>query len=152
MASHEGRLYLAAFEDRRKHDTMRCVSSEQTPAACHPLREDKGRPVTSLPTMITLHAGESDGALILWGEASRDDGVNAASPRRRGMKDAYASPHPFAAGVSDLAQALEQTALAPMRAAIRACRVTAWLPTKAGNPVPSSGLIAEPSASRARRR
>ena len=100
--------------------------------------------------MITLHAGESDGALVLWGEASRDDGVNAASPRRRGMKDAYASPHPFAAGVSDLAQALEQTALAPMRAAIRACRVTAWLPTKAGNPVPSSGLIAEPSASRAK--
>ena len=100
--------------------------------------------------MIILHAGESNGALVLWGEASRDDGVRPASRRRRRTKGPYASPHPFAASARDLAEALKQTALGPRPAAKRARRVTAWLPTKGDSPIPSSPLIAEPPGSRAK--
>ena len=100
--------------------------------------------------MIILHAGESNGALVLWGEASRDDGVRPASRRRRRTKGPYASPHPFAASARDLSEALKQTALGPRPAAKRARRVTAWLPTKGDSPIPSSPLIAEPPRSRAK--
>ena len=100
--------------------------------------------------MIILHAGESNGALVLWGEASRDDGVRPASRRRRRTKGPYASPHPFAASARDLAEALKQTALGPRPAAKRTRRVTAWLPTKGDSPIPSSPLIAEPPRSRAK--
>ena len=100
--------------------------------------------------MIILHAGESNGALVLWGEASRDDGVRPTSRRRRRTKGPYASPHPFAASARDLSEALKKTALGPRPAAKRARRVTAWLPTKGDSPIPSSPLIAEPLGSRAK--
>ena len=100
--------------------------------------------------MIILHAGESDGALVLWGEALRDDGVHPPSRRRRRTKVSYASPHPFAASARDLAEALKKTALGPKPAAKRTCHVTAWLPTKGDSPIPSSSLIAEPPRSRAK--
>ena len=80
--------------------------------------------------MIILHAGESNGALVLWGEASRNDGVRPTSRRRRRMKGPNASPHPFAASARDLAEALKKTALGPKPARKRTCHVTAWLPTK----------------------
>ena len=99
--------------------------------------------------MITLHAGESNGALVLWGEASRDD-VRPTSRRRRRTKVPHTSPHPFGAGTNELAEALEETALGFKPAASRACRVTAWLPTRGDSPVPSSTLIAEPPRSRAK--
>ena len=60
--------------------------------------------------MIALHAGESNGALVLWGEASRDDGVRSTS-RRRGTKAPYASLHPFAASTGELTEALKKMLL-----------------------------------------
>ena len=99
--------------------------------------------------MITLHAGESNGALILWGEASGDDGVRSTS-RRRGTKAPYASLHPFAASTGELTEALRKMLLGLKPAASPACHVTAWLPTRGDSPVPSSALIAEPPRSRAK--
>ena len=101
--------------------------------------------------MITLHAGESNGALVLWGEASGDDGVRSTS-RRRGTKAPYASPYPFAASADGLAGALEETWLGLKPVASPACHVTAWLPTRGDSPVPSSTLIAELPGSRAKAR
>ncbi len=100
--------------------------------------------------MITLHAGESHGALVLWGEESRDDGVRLTLRRRRRTKALYASPYPFGASADTLAEALRDTALGLKPAARRACHVTAWLPTRGDSPVPSSALIAEPPGSRAK--
>ncbi len=100
--------------------------------------------------MIILHAGESNGALVLWGEVSREARVRPTSRRRRTTKDPYASPHPYAASARDLAEALKKAALGPKPAAKRTCHVTAWLPTKGNSPVPSSPLIAEPPRSRAK--
>ena len=102
--------------------------------------------------MIILHAGESEGALFLWGEASRDDGVRPPSRRRRRTKDSYAVPHPFAASANDLAEAVGETAPGLRLASRRARRVQAWLPTRGDNPIPSSSLIAEPPRSRAKRK
>ena len=99
--------------------------------------------------MITLHAGESNGALVLWGEASGDDGVRSTS-RRRGTKAPYASLHPLAASTGELTEALRKMLLGLKPAASPACHVTAWLPTRGDSPVPSSALIAEPPRSRAK--
>ena len=101
--------------------------------------------------MITLHAGESNGALVLWGEASGNDGVRSTS-RRRGTKAPYVSPYPFAASADGLAGALEEIWLGLKPAASPACHVTAWLPTRGDSPVPSSTLIAELPGSRAKAR
>ena len=100
--------------------------------------------------MIIIHACESNGALVLWGEASRDGGVRPTSSRRRGTKDSYARPHPFAASASELTGALKETTLGLKPAAKRPCQVTTWLPTKGNTPVPSSALVAEPPRSRAK--
>ncbi len=100
--------------------------------------------------MITLHAGESNGALVLWGEESRDGGVRPTPLRRRRTKVPYTSPYPFGASTDDLAGALKETVLGPKPRASQACHMTAWLPTRGDSPVPSSTLIAEPPRSRAK--
>ena len=100
--------------------------------------------------MIILHAGESDGTLVLWGEASTDARVRPTSRRRRRSRGASASPHPFAARADDLAGALKETGLSLKPAAKRVRHVEAWLPTRGDNPIPSSSLVAEPSKSRAK--
>ena len=102
--------------------------------------------------MIILHAGESDGALVLWGETSTDARVRPSSRRRRRPRGTSASPHPFAARAGELVRALNELTLYPKPSAKRACHVTVWLPTKGNSPVPSSSLIAEPSRSRAKTR
>ena len=100
--------------------------------------------------MIILHAGESDGTLVLWGETSTGARARPPSRLRRRSRGASASPHPFAARAGELGKALNELTLYPKPAAKRACHVTVWLPTKGNSPVPSSGLIAEPSRSRAK--
>ena len=100
--------------------------------------------------MIILHAGESDGTLVLWGEASTDARVRPTSRRRRRSRGASASPHPFAARADDLAGALKETGLGLKSAAKRVRHVETWLPTKGNSPIPSGSLIAEPSKSRAK--
>ena len=94
--------------------------------------------------MIVLHAGECDGSLFLWGESSGD---GSAPPKRARVPRAGA--YPFGAGTEELARALEGMPLG-FKPAGRARRMAAWLPTRGGSPVPSSGIIAEPPASRAR--
>ena len=98
--------------------------------------------------MIIFHAGESKGALVLWGETSTDARVRPTSRRR--SKGASASPHPFAARADDLAGALKETGLGLKPTAKRVCHVEAWLPTRGDSPIPSSSLIAEPPRSRAK--
>ena len=100
--------------------------------------------------MIILHAGESDGALVLWGETSTDARVRPTSRRHRRSRGASAIPHPFAARADELSKALKELTLYPKPAAKRVRHVTIWLPTKGNSPVPSSSLIAEPSKSRAK--
>ncbi|MCY4529766.1 MAG: DEAD/DEAH box helicase [Chloroflexi bacterium] len=100
--------------------------------------------------MIILHAGESKGTLVLWGEASMAPRVRPPSRRRRRSSGASASLHPFAARADGLSGALKETGLSLKPAAKRACHVTAWLPTKGDRPIPSSSLIAEPPRSRAK--
>ena len=100
--------------------------------------------------MIIFHAGESKGALVLWGEASMDARVRPTSRWRRRTKDSYAGPHPFAASADDLAGALKETGLGLKSAAKRVRHVEAWLPTRGDSPIPSSSLIAEPPRSRAK--
>ena len=101
--------------------------------------------------MITLHAGEWNGALVLWGEAPRDDWVSPTPGGRGKTKAPDARAYPFAASTGELAAALKETAagLKPPPAN-RACQVTAWLPTAGESPVPSSTLIAELPRSRAK--
>ena len=111
-----------------------------------------GQATAGVSTMIVLHAGEANGALLLWGELSRDDGGRQVSRRRRGTRDSHASPHPFGASANELTGALRETALGFKPAAKRACDAMAWLPTKGDSPIPSSGLIAEPPRSRAKTR
>ena len=76
-----------------------------------------------------------------------------ASPRiaepPQGMEVPRAGAYPFGASTEELARALEGMPLG-IRPAGRARRMAAWLPTRGGSPVPSSGIIAEPPASRAR--
>ena len=100
--------------------------------------------------MIILHAGESDGTLVLWGETSTDARVRPTSRRRRRSRGASASLHPFAASAVELAGALKETGLNFKPAAKRARHVTVWLPTKGNSPVPSSSLVGGPSKSRAK--
>ena len=100
--------------------------------------------------MIVLHSGESNGALVLWGEASRDGRICTTSRRRRGTGVSHASLHPFTASANELTGALKNAALGAKPTAKRACHVTAWLPTRGNSPLPSSALVAEPPRSRAK--
>ena len=95
--------------------------------------------------MIVLHAGEHGGSLVLWGEASGND---RAPPK--GAKGARAGRYLFGASKEELARALEGTVPNFRPAAYSTCSVAVWLPTRGDSPVPSSGIIAEPPASRAR--
>ncbi len=102
--------------------------------------------------MIILHAGESQGALVLWGEVSRDGGGRPGSRRRRGKTAPDAGSHPFGASANGLTGALREAAVGIKPAARRVSRVEVWLPTRGDSPVPSSGLVAEPPNPRAKAR
>ena len=136
--------------ERRQRLAHRVVSC----TLCRHLNDERdwGRIGSRIRKMITLHAGESNGALVLWGEESRDDGVRPTSRRRRRTKVPYISPYPFAASADGLAGALEETWLGLKPTAGRACHVTAWLPTRGDSPIPSSTLIAEPPGPHAKAR
>ena len=82
--------------------------------------------------MLVLHMAEMDGSLVLWGERPADD-----RPAGEGM-------HPWSATPREL-----KAALPPLRRGT-AFTVTAWLPSTRGGPAPSSGIIAEVSATPAK--
>ena len=94
-------------KERRQRLTHRVVSC----TLCRHLNDERDwrRIGSRIRKMITLHAGESNGALVLWGEESRDDGVRPTSRRRRRTNVSHASPHPFAASADGLAGALKET-------------------------------------------
>ena len=100
--------------------------------------------------MLILHVGELSGALVLWGEAPREDAVASPSPRRQQTKPKGATPYPFGVSAEVLAEALKQAGSVFKPAASRACQVAAWLPTRGASPVPSSLLVAEPPRSNAK--
>ena len=82
--------------------------------------------------MLVLHMAEMNGSLVLWGERSADD-----RPAEKGM-------HPWSATAGELKAAL------PTLNGDTVFAVSAWLPTTRSGPVPSSGLIAEASATPAK--
>ena len=100
--------------------------------------------------MIALHAGESNGALVLWAEESRDDGVRPTSRRRRRTNVSHASPHPFAASADGLAGALKETWLGLNPGGKPSLPCNRLAANQGDSPVPSSTLIAEPPGSRAK--
>ena len=106
--------------------------------------------------MIVVHAAWLEDQLVVWGESPRDSAAAAAgsppSPRgtrpRKGRKTpapgAAPRPSPYDAGAARLAEALSQAAAGLSVAARAAEPFVAWLPTRGGNPVASSPLVADP--------
>jgi SNF2 family DNA or RNA helicase len=95
--------------------------------------------------MLAVHASWSvdDGALVVWAE---DGDLPAAAPLRRGRtaKGGRASPHPFAAPASRVAEALGALGTFAALAAGGSgspCRRVFWLPGAPGSPAPSPQLV-----------
>ena len=82
--------------------------------------------------MITLHVGDCDGLLYLWGEVSGADGH---APK---LSDDGAQPHPFGASVRDMNSALRG---ARLKLKYGASDVTVWLPTGDAGPVSSVDAV-----------
>lgn len=102
--------------------------------------------------MIILHAGYSNGYLLLWGERPLEDAPSTHQKGRRRRAPqalpAVGKPYPYDAG-QGVGEALrDRLALAAgnRRGAV------AWLPTRANTPVPSSPLIASIDDSRGKLR
>jgi SNF2 family DNA or RNA helicase len=89
--------------------------------------------------MIVLHAGFLEDWLLLWGErpAAADGGG------RRGPRNTAPRHYVHDAGAAALMEALQGAQVAFKPAARHIQGLTAWLPTRGGHPVPSSGLIGE---------
>ena len=94
--------------------------------------------------MIIIHAGEIDGALFLWGEMSLEEA--SARPKRPGRSHAFAADPDLL--VDALMLATEKYKLAQENLA----QVAVWLPSRGRNPLPSSRILGEPKASRAKLR
>ena len=93
--------------------------------------------------LIILHASELDGMLAVWGEAS--DRTNGNARRAKTAR----RTHPFSATFDDLRDVLKKQ-LNDAAVSYRERQATAWLPTKADSPIPSSIIVAEPIKSKAR--
>ena len=99
--------------------------------------------------MLVIHTGETGGSLFVWCEESTDD-AEGISPRAR--KKARPLPHPFAAGSARLVDVLQSASLGLTTPVDSECRMTAWLPTRGSIPAPSTALISEQRATKARLR
>lgn len=90
--------------------------------------------------MIVLHAAASGGRLLVWGESSAEASPARRRSRRRPKREGPpALPH-------DAGEDLLRHSLAAATVATRtglAHPVTAWLPTKDGVPLASSGLVSD---------
>ena len=99
--------------------------------------------------MIVLHAGEYDGSLVVWGETPENGSEGRTRPRRV-TGASGARPYPFGASPGDLVAALEGAVSDIRLDTNQDCQVAVWLPTRGPDPVPSSGIIAGPPASKAK--
>jgi SNF2 family DNA or RNA helicase len=100
--------------------------------------------------MIILHGACVDERLFVWGETPNEAAAARASRRRR---NGSAPQLPYDAGIEGVARALRSlpagignTLKANRR---REAALTAWLPSRDGQPLPSSALIGEAPASEA---
>jgi len=96
--------------------------------------------------MIILHGAFLDDRLFLWGE------VPAATESATNGRTSRTSPkhYVFDAGFDAVAHAVQSFAGDLRPEELRAASALAWLPTRGAHPLPSSALIAEPPASRAK--
>jgi SNF2 family DNA or RNA helicase len=86
--------------------------------------------------MIILHGALLEERLFVWGEAP-------PKPRRGGRRKSGPAPYPYDAGFDALTGALAGLGLSFQPDESREESVTAWLPTLAEQPYPSSALIGE---------
>jgi hypothetical protein len=92
--------------------------------------------------LIVLHAATDSGRLLVWGESPAPSApVRRLGRRRRRSKREHPPPLPYDAGEDALRHALA-SATVTTRTGL-AQPITAWLPTRDGAPVASSGLIAD---------
>ncbi|MEO5333492.1 MAG: DEAD/DEAH box helicase [Magnetococcus sp. YQC-5] len=90
--------------------------------------------------MLILHAGFEDDHLLLWGEAP----LGASPSHRRRRATTNHPPNPFDAGEGKLVAAMATGCVPVLLSLKERCRpVDTWLPTVAGQPIPSSSLIAD---------
>ena len=97
--------------------------------------------------MIILHAGETDDMLTVWAESSNNANLSSHHANSKRKRSIHAPQHPFAASFDDIYNVFTKSLLKDMDIAYHECQVTVWLPTRTGNPIPSSRIIAESAPS-----
>ncbi len=101
--------------------------------------------------MIVLHAAAWGEVLWLWAEVSGRDAPSAGGHAGRPAKTTRKpSPLPYGAGEDELTAGLETAALTTNPRKSPSRRMCIWLPTRGRTPLPSSPLVAEVRATRAK--
>jgi len=95
-------------------------------------------------SLTILHASSLDGNFLLWGERSAEDTLDAHGQRGRRQKVPRTALYPYDAGLEGLQSALRDLPIGITPSEKRISQVTAWLPTCAGKPIPSTLLVTEP--------
>ncbi|MDD3041387.1 MAG: DEAD/DEAH box helicase [Methanosarcinaceae archaeon] len=98
--------------------------------------------------MIILHAAWFEKQLFVWGESPLEDESKLPSGRGRIPEIPEAKPYPYDAGAERLAEGL--TSLGFSAEKRNPEKVSAWLPGLGRHPFPSSPMLAERPASKAR--
>lgn len=97
--------------------------------------------------MIILHAGRTEKQFFVWGEGSAEKDI-LIRKRGRLSKKQVVMPYPYDTGIESLSLVLK--GLSVDTALKEAKSITAWIPTRAGIPIPSSSMIADPPDSKAK--
>jgi hypothetical protein len=101
--------------------------------------------------MIIVHATVHEDRMFVWGESSQDEHPCA---RRKTSKSNHESGKvkrcPFDAGRENLVSVFSEIVVQFKPNAKRFTDLTAWLPTKGDRPIPSSPMIADAQASKAK--
>lgn len=102
--------------------------------------------------MVILHLASIVGLYYLWGERPAEEGTFDSTRRKCETDVPLSKPHPYDTGFEVLVSILEQLSSGLNPAKKKSQTLTAWLPTKGSNPIPSSPLIADPPDSRTKAR
>lgn len=97
--------------------------------------------------MRILHAGRADKQFFVWGEGPAERNVLTRKPGRPPKKPIL-MPYPYDLGAENLFFSLKELSVDTER--IEAKNITVCVPTKAGRPIPSSSMIADPPDSKAK--